>query len=347
MSISTQSAQIWSERGYFPDKVIRHGIKRLLIERLIEINHNNNEEMAISQHEFIQSMRESEVALLTDIANEQHYELPAEFFSLVLGKHNKYSCCYWEDETKSLDVAEKQALTISCERAQITNGHSILELGCGWGSLTLWMAEQYPDSQIDAVSNSQSQRLHIEENAKARGLSNVNIITCDMNDFSTDKSYDRVISIEMFEHMRNWDTLYQRVNDWLKTDGLFFKHIFVNRSVPYLFLNNDESDWMSRHFFSGGMMPSDDLPLHFQEKLQIKNHWRWSGKHYEKTSNAWLQNMDDNKDKIWPILENTYGKNETQKWWMRWRMFFMACAELFAFNHGQEWYVSHYLMSKK
>ena len=347
MSISTQSAQIWSEQGFLPDKLIRHGIKRLLAERLIEINHNDNEIMAESQHVFIQAMRETNIAVLTDKANEQHYELPAEFFSLVLGEQNKYSCCYWNEDTKSLDDAEKLALEISCKRAELIDNQSILELGCGWGSLTLWMAEHYPNSQIDAVSNSHSQRLFIEATAESRGLKNIKIITCDMNDFTTDKTYDRVLSIEMFEHMRNWEVLYKNINNWLNKDGLFFKHIFVNRAVPYLFLENDESDWMSRHFFSGGMMPSDDLPLYFQDTLKINNQWRWSGNHYEKTSNAWLKNMDANKATIWPLLEETYGQDETQKWWMRWRMFFMACAELFAFNNGQEWYVSHYLMSKK
>ena len=167
-----------------------------------------------------------------------------------------------------------------------------------------------------------------------------------MNDFDIDLQFDRIVSVEMFEHMRNWSQLYQNVSRWLKDDGLFFKHIFVNRGVPYLFLELDESDWMSRHFFSGGMMPSDDLPLHFQQHLTLQRQWRWQGTHYEKTSNAWLSNMDANKELLWPILESTYGKGQAQKWWMRWRMFFMACAELFAFNNGQEWYVSHYLFEK-
>jgi cyclopropane-fatty-acyl-phospholipid synthase len=347
MAITAQTALQWSEQGYVPDKVIRHGIKRLLAERLIEIDHGNNEKMADAQHRLIRDMREAPIALLPEKANEQHYEVPAEFFHTVLGKHKKYSCCYWPEGIESLDEAEHLALLETCKHARLKDGQKILELGCGWGSLTLWMAAHYPHSRIDAVSNSHSQREYIESVAAGRGLSNINVITCDMNDFDTLERYDRAVSVEMFEHMRNWSQLYENINRWLNDDGLFFKHIFVNRGVPYLFLDQGEDDWMSRHFFSGGMMPSDDLPLHFQQHLGLLRQWRWQGEHYEKTSNAWLKNMDDNKDSLWPLLETAYGADQAQKWWMRWRMFFMACAELFAFNNGQEWYVSHYLFGKK
>ena len=347
MPITAQTAQQWSEQGYVPDKVIRHGIRRLLAERLIEIQHNNCESMADSQFSFIQTMKKAPIALLPDKANDQHYEVPAAFFDRVLGKHKKYSCCYWPESTDSLDNAESHALEESCRHAKLEDGQNVLELGCGWGSLSLWMAANYPNSQITAVSNSNSQREHIEKNASQRGIKNLQIITCDMNDFDIDEQYDRIVSVEMFEHMRNWQVIYKNISRWLKDDGLFFKHIFVNRGVPYLFLELDESDWMSRHFFSGGMMPSDDLALHFQQDLTLKRQWRWQGEHYEKTANAWLSNMDENKDALWPILENTYGAEQAQKWWMRWRMFFMACAELFAFNNGQEWYVAHYLFAKR
>ncbi len=346
MAITAQTALQWSEQGYVPDKVIRHGIKRLLAERLIEIDHSNNEKMAEAQYQFINDMRDAPIALQTEKANEQHYELPAKFFHAVLGKFKKYSCCYWPPGVESLDATEQLALLETCKHAQLIDGQKILELGCGWGSLTLWIAEHYPNSQIDAVSNSQSQREYIESVAHERGLKNINVITCDMNDFVSHKHYDRVVSVEMFEHMRNWSHLYKKINLWLKDDGLFFKHIFVNRAVPYLFLDQNDDDWMSRHFFSGGMMPSDDLPLYFQQHLNLKRQWRWQGEHYEKTSNAWLKNMDDNKNILWPLLETTYGVEQTQQWWMRWRMFFMACAELFAFNNGQEWYVAHYLFGK-
>ncbi len=347
MATTAQTALQWSEQGYVPDRVIRLGIKRLLAERLIEIDHSDNEKMAEAQYQFIQDMQAAPIALLPEKANEQHYEVPAEFFHTVLGDHKKYSCCYWPEGVASLDEAEKLALLETCKHARLNNGQKILELGCGWGSLTLWMAEHYPNSQIDAVSNSHSQREYIESMAASRGLTNINVITCDMNDFDTAERYDRVLSVEMFEHMRNWSQLYKNINRWLNDDGLFFKHIFVNRGVPYLFLDQNEDDWMSRYFFSGGMMPSDDLPLHFQKHLELQRQWRWQGEHYEKTSNAWLQNMDDNKDSLWPLLETAYGSDQVQKWWMRWRMFFMACAELFAYNNGQEWYVSHYLFGKK
>jgi len=346
MVFTAQTAQQWSEQGYVPDKVIRLGIKRLLAERLIEIDHCDNEQMAEAQHQFIKDISDAPIALQTEKANEQHYEVPAEFFNTVLGKFKKYSCCYWPQGTESLDDAEQQALLETCKHAQLRDNQKILELGCGWGSLTLWMAAHYPNSQIDAVSNSQSQREYIELVAYKRGLKNINVTTCDMNDFDSHEHYDRVVSVEMFEHMRNWSHLYKNINRWLKDDGLFFKHIFVNRGAPYLFIDQNEDDWMSRHFFSGGMMPSDDLPLHFQQHLNLKRQWRWQGQHYEKTSNAWLKNMDDNKGFLWPLLETTYGVEQTQQWWMRWRMFFMACAELFAYNNGQEWYVAHYLFAK-
>lgn len=347
MTNTAQVALDWTEQGYVPDTVIRHGIRRLLAQRLRDIKHDDCEVMAQMQQQFISEMKLSPIAIVPEKANEQHYEVPSAFFDIVLGKHRKYSCCYWPEGTRSLDQAEREALTETCKRADIRNGQRILELGCGWGSLTLWMAEQYPQCKITAVSNSRSQRQHIEALAKAQGLENIKVITCDMNDFESDELFDRVVSVEMFEHMRNWAVLYEKVNHWLDNDGLFFKHIFVHRSVPYLFEDEQANDWMSRHFFTGGMMPSDDLPLHFQQDLNLLQHWRWQGEHYEKTSNAWLENMDKNKDAIWALLKETYGEQQTQTWWMRWRMFFMACAELFAYNQGQEWYVGHYLFGKR
>jgi cyclopropane-fatty-acyl-phospholipid synthase len=336
----------WTEQGFVPDTVIRHGIRRLLTQRLHDIRHDDCEAMTAAQQQFIEDMQTAPVAILPEKANEQHYEVPAEFFHLVLGEHRKYSCCYWPEDAVNLRQAETAALIKTCNHARLEDGQQILELGCGWGSLSLWMAQQYPTSQITAVSNSHSQREYIETRARNACLTNIRIITCDMNDFETTETFDRVVSVEMFEHMRNWSVLYNRINGWLKNDGLFFKHIFVHRSVPYLFEDNEANDWMSRHFFSGGMMPSDDLPLHFQQKLKLKQRWRWQGGHYEKTANAWLANMDANKDSIWPLLQKTYGHEQAQTWWMRWRMFFMACAELFAYKQGQEWYIGHYLFGK-
>lgn len=345
----TQTAAVlnWTEQGYVPDVVIRAGIRRLLGRRLDEIAHQDCEMMVAAQQDFIAAMRTAKVAEVPEKANEQHYEVPAAFFSLVLGERRKYSCGYWPQGTTTLDASEQAGLEQTCLNADLQNGQRVLELGCGWGSLTLWMAEHYPDSHITAVSNSNSQREYIEAQAAARGLDNLRIITCDMNDFDISHRFDRVVSVEMFEHMRNWEALYQRVAEWLDEDGKFFKHIFVHRAVPYLFEDKDASDWMSRYFFSGGMMPVDDLPLYFQDDLKLVQQWRWQGQHYEKTCNAWLAAMDAHRDEIWQLFSATYGEEHPRTWWMRWRIFFMACAELFGYNDGQEWYVGHYLFQKR
>jgi len=336
-----------TEQGLIPDIVIRRGIRHLLKQRLREIHSADTEAMAQIQHEFIDAMVQAPVALVPEKANEQHYEVPAQFYLLVLGPHLKYSSAYWPEQVTTLAAAESAALKQTCEHACLEDGQDVLELGCGWGSLSLWMAAHYPNSHITAVSNSHSQREHIETLARENGLQNLQVITCDMNAFvNTDKQFDRVVSVEMFEHMRNWSELYRRVAGWLKPGGLFFKHIFVHRSVPYLFEDNGPSDWMSRYFFSGGMMPSDDLPLIFQDDLKFVRRWRWNGAHYEKTANAWLNNMDQQRDEIMPLFESVYGKDAAQTWWVRWRLFFMACAELFGYDNGQHWWVSHYLFEK-
>jgi cyclopropane-fatty-acyl-phospholipid synthase len=336
-----------TEQGLIPDIVIRRGIRHLLKQRLREIHSADTEAMAQIQHAFIEAMTQAPVALVPEKANEQHYEVPAQFYLRALGPHLKYSSAYWPQQVTTLAAAESAALKQTCEHARLADGQEILELGCGWGSLSLWMAAHYPNSHVTAVSNSHSQRAHIEALASEHGLHNLQVITCDMNAFDiTDKQFDRVVSVEMFEHMRNWSMLYRRVAGWLKPGGLFFKHIFVHRSVPYLFEDNGPSDWMSRYFFSGGMMPSDDLPLMFQDDLKFVRRWRWDGTHYEKTANAWLENMDQQRDEIMSLFENVYGKDAAQTWWVRWRLFFMACAELFGYDNGQHWWVSHYLFEK-
>ena len=342
---ATDRAIDWTEQGLVPDSVIRHGIRRLLRTRLRELG-NDVEAQARACADFIADMSHQAIAPVPEKANEQHYELPAEFFSAVLGSRLKYSCCHWPQGTSDLDQAEREALHTTCERAGLVDGMDILELGCGWGSLTLWMAEHYPNSRILAVSNSTAQRCFIEEQAQRSGLGNIEVITCDMNRFSTSQRFDRVVSVEMFEHMRNYQQLFGRVAEWLKPAGQFFLHIFCHRSVPYAFLDEGPNDWMSRYFFTGGMMPSDHLPLHFQEHMNLVQHWRWNGRHYRDTANAWLANMDRSRDALWPVLESVYGEHNAQQWWMRWRMFFMACAELFGYDDGQQWWVSHYLFGK-
>jgi cyclopropane-fatty-acyl-phospholipid synthase len=346
MNTVTNLAINWTEQGLVPDAVIRAGIRRLCKQRLVEIHAGDAEATAAAFEEYVSLMNAAELAPLPHKANEQHYEVPAAFFAVALGRHRKYSSCFWPQGVSSLDDAEAVALAATCERAGIENGQHILELGCGWGSLTLWMAEHYPASQITAVSNSRSQREYILGEAARRGLQNVDIITCDMNVFTTDTRFDRIVSVEMFEHMRNWQKLFARVHDWLRPGGRFFMHVFCHRSAPYEFVDNGPSDWMGRHFFSGGIMPSDDLAVRFQEHLKLVQRWRWDGTHYEKTANAWLANVDRQRDTVLPVLAATYGDEAAMQWLQRWRIFFMACAELFGYNHGQEWWVSHYLFER-
>ena len=335
-----------AEKKLIPDFIIRQGIRNLLKKRIQSLVSNNSEKNIQNKIQFIEEMNLSSIAVLPELANEQHYEIPEEFYKYSLGKHKKYSSCYWNEKTKNLDEAELLSLKLTSQHAQLINGLNILELGCGWGSLTLWMAKQYPKSKITAVSNSSSQRLHILEQAKKRKLKNISVITEDMNTFNPKVKYDRVVSVEMIEHMRNHKKLFQKIASWLKPDGLFFMHIFVHKSQPYLFEVQESDDWMSQYFFSGGMMPSEDLPLFFQNDLKIIDQWSWSGVHYEKTANAWLKNIDLNKNKVMPVLKDIYGKNDSKKWFQRWRIFFMSCAELWGYENGKEWKVVHYLFKK-
>jgi len=348
----TERALNWTEQGLVPDAAIRAGIRRLLRQRLEDIKVNDAEWAASASESFIDSMNRSPVALVPEKANEQHYEVPSAFYELVLGRHRKYSSCYWDTDITTptgldLDRAEANALAQTCARAEIADGQDILELGCGWGSLTLWMAEHYPRARVTAISNSASQREHILGEAGRRGLKNVSVITCDMNRFDTLDRFDRVVSVEMFEHMRNWQMLFERVAEWLRPGGKFFMHIFVHRSVPYAFESRDASDWMSKHFFSGGMMPSDELPLRFQDHLRLVSRWRWNGMHYSRTAEAWLTNLDKRRSAALAVLGGAHGEPAAAQWLQRWRMFFMACAEMFAYNQGAEWWVGHYLFERR
>jgi cyclopropane-fatty-acyl-phospholipid synthase len=336
----------WAEMGLVPDRVVRAGIRRLNRRRLADIKSLDLSKTAENLNQFARKMANSPIALVPELANEQHYEVPADFFALVMGSHRKYSCCYWQPGIDSLDEAEARALEIACERAGIGDGMQVLDLGCGWGSLSLWIAERYPGSRVVSVSNSHSQRQYIEARAMDLGLDNIEVITGDMNDFDIDCAFDRIVSVEMFEHMRNYAWLFRRISGWLKPGGKFFMHIFCHRSCAYEFLDNGPADWMSRHFFSGGIMPSENLPLRFQRDLNLVRQWRWNGRHYEMTANTWLANMDGNKRRIIPILRDTYGEAAAEQWFMRWRIFFMACAELFGHDEGREWYVSHYLFER-
>jgi cyclopropane-fatty-acyl-phospholipid synthase len=346
MSSITAKAVSWTETGLVPDSVIRAGIRRLLESKRKEIHSGDVEHAATALNRFVAMMNESPIALVPDLANEQHYEVPAEFFSHVMGDHLKYSCCYWPNHVGNLSEAEAAALELTVKRAGIEDGMRVLDLGCGWGSLSLWIAEHFPNTSVTSVSNSTSQRDFILKQAGDRSIQNIDVVVCDMNDFATDKRFDRVVSIEMFEHMRNYGELFRRIDEWLLPEGHFFMHIFCHRTTPYEYIDKGPTDWMSRYFFSGGIMPSADLPLRFADNLSIANRWHWNGQHYARTCNAWLENMDKNEDAIMPILADCYGEENASLWWQRWRIFFMACAELFDYDEGHEWYVGHYLFRK-
>jgi cyclopropane-fatty-acyl-phospholipid synthase len=346
MSSVTAKAVDWTETGLVPDSVIRAGIRRLLDRKLKEIHVTDVEKAAIIKNRFVQMMGESPIALVPHLANEQHYEVPAAFYSEVLGRNRKYSCCYWPTGVNDLDAAEDAALNVTAERAGIEDGMKVLDLGCGWGSLSLWIAEHFPKASVTSVSNSRSQRDYIVRAAENRGIENIEVHVCDMNDFAAPGTYDRIVSVEMFEHMRNYPELFRRISNWLEPDGRFFMHIFCHRTTPYEYIDRGPSDWMSRHFFSGGIMPSADLPMRIGGDLTVERHWQWNGDHYARTLRAWLDKMDARKGAVMPILEDTYGKDQADRWRMRWRIFFMACEELFACNGGREWYVSHYLLKR-
>ena len=334
------------EKDLLPDVALRSGIRGLLKQRLIDENKGTQDAQQEHFMKLIAELRNSPIAVNTQEANEQHYELPAEFFCKVLGKHLKYSSGYWKEGVSDIDTSEKDMLEMTCERAELKDGQNVLELGCGWGSLSLFMAAKFPNSKITSVSNSHSQKVFIDEQAKKRNLSNLTIITSDMNVFNIDKKFDRVVSVEMFEHMRNYDMLLKKVAGFLNDNGKLFVHIFTHREYAYKFEVVDDTDWMSKYFFTGGIMPSDHLLLYFPEHFNIQKHWRVSGTHYQKTSEAWLSNMNAAKNEVMEIMKKVYGEKDAVKWWVYWRIFFMACAELWGYNNGNEWLVSHYLFEK-
>jgi len=334
------------ENGRIPDLLTRAGIRLLLLQRLREQAQEGPDQEWQAMMTFVEEMRQSPIALHTQEANEQHYELPPRFFELVLGPHLKYSCCHFPDGVAELEHAEASMLALTCERAQLQDGQQILELGCGWGSLSLWMAKHYPNSSILAVSNSRPQREFIESRAQELGLTNLSVQTCDMNDFTTEQHFDRVVSVEMFEHMRNWQSLLERISDWLKPEGKLFIHIFSHRRYAYAFSSEGDSNWMGRYFFTGGIMPSNDLLLYFQKDLLLEQHWVLSGVHYQRTADAWLQMMDSQKGEILQTFRETYGK-DADVWFQRWRMFFLATSEVWGFRGGNEWLISHYLFNNR
>ena len=333
-----------AERGLIPDALIRFGINRMLRQRLAEEAANFAAPEAMQT--FTRQMIDAPIAINTADANQQHYEVCSAFFETVLGRRLKYSCALFAPGI-DLDEAEARMLALCCKRARIDDGMDILELGCGWGSLTLWMGETFPNSRVMAVSNSASQKAFIDERARRMGIDNVEVVTCDINDFDAGRKFDRVVSVEMFEHTRNHPALFERISRWLKPDGLLFFHIFCHRAYPYFYEDNDDSDWMARQFFTGGMMPAWDLPLEFQTHLALEERWQVPGTHYGETCRQWLARHDANKARICDMLAASGDETPPEILFNRWRLFFLACEQLFDYDGGNEWYVGHYLFRNR
>jgi cyclopropane-fatty-acyl-phospholipid synthase len=332
------------ERGLVPDFLARAGMRRLIRQRL---RHERRRSSPATQAAWLTRLREAPIAIHTQSANEQHYEVPSDFFVRHLGPQLKYSCCFYPRGTESLAEAEEAMFELYAERAQLYNGQRVLDLGCGWGSLSLWLARRFPASTIVGLSNSSSQREFILDRARMLGLTNLRIVTGNVADFEFDERFDRVLSIEMFEHMRNYRLLLQRIGRWLAPRGLLFVHVFAHQTLSYPFEEQDESDWMTKYFFRGGLMPSRDLLSNFQDDLTLVRHWWSLGTDYARTANQWLARLDANRNEIAEVFERSYGPEEGSRWIQRWRMFYMAVAELFAYADGEEWGVGHYLFEPR
>jgi len=330
-----------AERVPLPDLVVRAAIQRLCSRTASRLASGSAE----SDVRFAGEMAARAIAEHADAANAQHYEVPAAFFGHVLGPNRKYSSCFYRGPESTLQEAEEEALRQTVEHADLADGQSILELGCGWGSLSLWMARLYPNSKIIAVSNSHSQRMYIQGEGAARGLKNLSVLTADMNGFDPRQQFDRIVSVEMFEHMMNWRELIGRLRSWLEPDGRFFMHVFSHRCGAYLFDRTDEEDWIAQHFFTGGVMPSHHLIRQYSDLFEVEKEWRWSGEHYQRTALDWLANFDKHRAEIERILRDVYGA-DTALWMRRWRWFFLSTSGLFGYAGGSEWGVSHYRMKK-
>ncbi|KDE03334.1 hypothetical protein MVLG_06177 [Microbotryum lychnidis-dioicae p1A1 Lamole] len=359
------------DRGVLPDAIVRRAIRYLCRQRLQEIKATNMEASVEAKWAYIQGLKQNQVAIETEKANEQHYEVSTEFIQSCLGPNMKYSCCLYPTGKETLEKAEELMLESYCNKAKLEDGMEILDLGCGWGSLSLFLAKKYPNSTITALSNSATQKVHIDSQAALRGLNNLTVFTGDLkvfNDFAGTRSFDRILSIEMFEHMKNYEQLLKKVSSWLKPnaeaktgEALLFVHIFCHRDTPYHFEEND--GWMSKNFFSGGTMPSFDLFTHFQTDLTLERSWWINGKHYGRTCEDWLKLQDSHRSKWFnsssPRLDELVTgpaaksaskqerSTEGSKSFYRFRVFFLACAEFFALDDGESWGVGHYLFKKR
>ena len=326
-----------AERAPLPDALVRAGISALVGRTATRFAGHG----AAADAEFAAAMAARAIAEDTAAANAQHYEVPAAFFAKVLAPNRKYSSCFYREAASTLQEAEEEALRQTVEHADLADGQDILELGCGWGSLSLWMAARFPNARIVAVSNSHSQRQYIENETELRQLRNLKVVTADMNTFDAGRRFARIVSVEMFEHMMNWRELLTRARGWLEADGRLFLHVFAHRTGAYLFDRNNREDWIAQHFFTGGVMPSHHLIRQYADLFEVEKDWRWSGAHYERTANDWLRNFDANRDEIDGILKAVYGA-DTRLWMRRWRWFFLATSGLFGHAGGTEWGVSHY-----
>ena len=333
------------KKDIIPDILLRFGVRQITRRRINRVKGMDAAQKEAYLMDFVSQRSRGAIAINTQDANEQHYEMPSRFFDLVLGAHKKYSCAYWE-KGDSLDEAEERMLRLVCERAGIEDGQRILELGCGWGAFCIYAALRYPASQITAVSNSNYQRLYIENIMRQKGIKNLRVMTCDINDLALEETFDRAVSIEMFEHMRNYEALFGKIAGFLNEHGKLFVHVFCHRELPFTYETKHAGDWMAKYFFTGGTMPSRDLFHYFNRDLRLSRQWAVSGLHYTKTLEAWLAKMDSQKEAILPILEEREGPGHRVKWWSYWRIFFMACAEFFAINGGNEYFVAHYLFQK-
>ncbi len=336
-----------------PDPLLRTAVKMVLRARVKNQAIESIEKRRAFKEQFVEGLKHGPIAIHTDDANVQHYELPPEFFQAILGKMMKYSCGYWRGPVEAsraadhLEQSEVDMLELTGGRAELDSNQKILDLGCGWGSMALYLAPLYPASEITAVSNSSDQIAYIQRKAEEENLANLSAIKADINDLFLPDEYDRVVSVEMFEHMRNYEALFEKIAGFLKPGGKLFVHIFSHHTYPFLYENRTGGDWMARHFFTGGTMPSEDLFHYFQKDFALERQWALSGHHSRLTLEAWLQKMDRQKEQIMPLFKTTYGPEEAEKWWNYWRLFFLSCAEFFGFNKGNEWFISHYLFGKR
>lgn len=335
------------ERNMLPDAVIRR-LTRLLLAGRLRSGYKPSAQLQLADLlAFVHSLKDMPIAIKTDDAKAQHYELPTSFFKLVLGENFKYSCCYFKDESSTLEDAEKAMLELYCERSQLKDGHTVLDVGCGWGSLSLYIAQKYSNCRVTGICNSTTQKAHIEERSRDLQLHNVEIIVADISTFDMEACYDRIFSIEMFEHMKNYKDLLKKISNWMKEDSLLFIHHFCHKAFAYHFEDVNDDDWITRYFFSGGTMPSANLLLYCQDDVSVVDHWLVNGKHYARTSEEWLKRMDSKMASIKPIMADTYGSDASVKWTVYWRTFFISVAELFAYNDGDEWMVAFFLFKKK